>query len=84
MPQYSVSKPGGTLIIMDECGNVVEADTLTCCHCGRVWQHRKGSGIARGFCRKCMKPHCGDADCWECYPIAQRIDDYEKGKRLVI
>ena len=84
MPQFSVTKPGGTLIVMDHEGNVTEADTLTCCHCQRVWRHAKGSGRVRGFCTKCMAPHCGGPDCWECTPFLKKLDEYESGKRLTL
>jgi hypothetical protein len=55
------------------------ADTLMCCHCGKIWIVMKGSGIRRGFCTKCMGVTCGRPECDTCMPQEKRLDLIEKG-----
>jgi hypothetical protein len=71
----SVRKPHGA-VVMD--GNHV-ADTLTCCHCGKMWIPVKGSGKVRGFCTKCNDVTCGLECLGLCIPMEKRLDMYEKG-----
>lgn len=73
-------KPNGT-ILMD--GQEV-ANTMQCCHCGKHFVSVKGSGTLRGFCRCCMQITCGDSKCDSCIPFEQKIEEYEKGKRLIL
>jgi hypothetical protein len=62
-----VAKPDGVIFVN---GQEV-ASTLMCCHCGTHYIPRKGSGIRRGFCLKCMQVTCGNPLCVECKPIAR-------------
>jgi hypothetical protein len=57
-----------------------EYDLLQCCHCERWWKVVPGSGRTRGWCGKCMKPHCGGPKCWECTPNERR---WEQGDQLM-
>lgn len=41
------------------------ASTLMCCHCGKHWIPRKGSGIRRGLCMFSMQVLCGDQACFD-------------------
>jgi hypothetical protein len=69
----SVRRPAGA-IILD--GQEV-ANTLQCVHCGAHWVPRRGSGITRGFCKRCMGPICGPR-CQECVPFEKWLDKVEK------
>ncbi len=71
----SVRKPHGG-IMLD--GQHV-ADTLRCCHCGKIWIPVKGSGKIRGFCPKCNDVTCGPECTGICLPLEKRLDLYEKG-----
>ena len=50
------------------------ASTMQCCHCGAHYVSRKGSGIRRGFCLRCMQVTCGKQECIECKPFAAELD----------
>lgn len=55
-----------------------EGQTLTCAHCGRVWEVQPGSGRPRGWCWKCHAPTCGAPGCTICLPRAQQIITVEQ------
>jgi hypothetical protein len=60
---------------------LLEVATLQCCHCGKHWAPRPGSGIIRGFCTRCMGPVCGPG-CAKCVSIEQELENMEKGRPL--
>lgn len=80
MPEHSVIRPHGIVVVTDPDGKTIERDTLRCCHCQHVWVVVPGSGRRRGFCTRCMGPTCGNPKCDACVPIEKRLDLYEKGK----
>ena len=55
----------------------VEHDTLQCCHCGRHFIVKHGSGIRRGFCMNCNKVTCGATACSVCVPYEKQIEMIE-------
>lgn len=57
------------------------ADTLRCCHCGRVWIPIRGSGAKRGFCTRCNDVTCGPECTGVCEPIEKKMERYEKESR---
>ena len=80
-PASSVVRPHGTIIIIDPAfAREIQRDTLTCCHCNKVWVVQHGSGKARGFCYRCNRVTCGGPGCLECVPIEKRIVFYERGQ----
>lgn len=77
LPQAkSVRNPHGAIIVDGHHA----ADTLRCCHCGKMWIPVKGSGRVRGFCPKCNDVTCGPECTGTCMPIEKRIELYEKGQ----
>ncbi len=50
------------------------ATTLMCPHCGAHFVSRKGSGIRRAFCMRCMAVTCGDLRCDPCRPFLQELE----------
>ena|SRR5579863_8235138 len=56
---------------------VQSGSTIRCCHCGGHFMVVRGSGKVRGFCRRCMKPTCGDPHCDPCAPFLARLDEAE-------
>jgi len=61
------------------------ADTLQCCHCGRHWNRKPGSGTVRGFCLKCYGVTCGDEACSiECKPFEKWLDEVEAKNRILL
>ncbi len=64
-------------IIID--GNQAHS-TQQCCHCGTHFVMKPGSGIVRGFCRRCMQVTCGRPECDACIPFERKLEMYEKGK----
>ena len=69
----SIRSPHGAILVD---GQHV-ADTLQCVHCGAHWIPRKGSGIIRGFCKKCMGPICGPS-CSRCVPQEKMLEMMER------
>jgi hypothetical protein len=59
---------------------VTHTDTISCCHCGRVWIWEPGSGRRRGFCLRCNAFHCGSVQCCECRPVEQLLENIEQGR----
>jgi hypothetical protein len=58
-------------------------DTLQCCHCGGHWIVQPGSGIERGWCRKCMAPLCGKKPCMaRCAPWEKQCEEIEAKAKL--
>jgi len=76
----SLRSPKGTFL---ENGQEV-ADTHMCCHCGRHWVFRAGSGKRRGWCFNCNSMHCGRKECSSCIPFMKKIEEIEAGKRRSI
>lgn len=81
-PQYE-RKASGYIIMDDGNGPVETAATMQCVHCGNHFISVKGSGTVRGLCLKCYGVICGPA-CSECIPFERKLDDYEKGKLVVL
>lgn len=79
MFNHTTRRPGGVIILTDAGGNVVEHDTVQCCHCGNHWVVKPGSGAVRGWCVKCQARHCGSQGCMECLTFEKRLDLFEKG-----
>ncbi len=69
--RITVSDPGSDKVILEQ-------GTLQCCHCGKHWQVKPGSGNVRGYCFKCNGPICGRG-CLECVPFEKWLDATEKG-----
>jgi hypothetical protein len=80
MPEHSVVKPHGIVVVTDVDGRTIERDTLRCVHCQKVWVVVPGSGRRRGFCTRCMGPTCGAAGCDACMNFEKKLELYEKGK----
>jgi hypothetical protein len=81
----AVLRPGGALILTcAETGKQIHADTITCCHCCMPFVPRKGSGVIRGFCTGCNARTCGMPGCDAHYPFEKKMDDFEKGKLLIL
>lgn len=77
-----VRKPHGHFEITGPYGELQEGSTLSCCHCGKHWEVRKGSGIERGFCQNCMGYVCGPS-CYDCIPVEQKLENIEAGRPLL-
>lgn len=56
-----IRKPHGMVFVN---GKEV-ASTLQCCHCGKHWIPKRGSGIRRGLCGFSMQPLCGAQACFD-------------------
>lgn len=65
-----------------EGGVVVQSDTISCCHCGCVYQWKPGSGKRRGFCLRCNGFTCGTPRCDACIPVEQLLENIEAGRSL--
>lgn len=81
-PPQSVRKPHGHFQYTGPYGEIQDGDTLSCCHCGRHWEVRVGSGAERGFCTRCMGYVCGPT-CYECVPKERRLENVEAGRPLL-
>jgi len=80
MPDNSVLRPHGLVIVTDLDGNETVRDTLQCVHCQAHWVVVKGSGRRRGWCMKCGGPTCGAHACevGGCVPKEAALEAEEK------
>jgi hypothetical protein len=63
---------------------IAEGQTITCAHCGIVWQVKPGSGRERGWCLRCGGPTCGSKACTErCVPYERQMEIMERRARLL-
>lgn len=67
-----------------EGGPAVQADILSCIHCGFTWVPAPGSGRLRGFCGKCNGYVCGRHFCTMlgCVHRERIIENLERGRPL--
>ena len=75
-------KQSGEVTISDPGSDrpVLTVATLQCCHCGKHWIPRPGSGVERGYCYRCNGYVCG-RDCnRDCVPVEQYLENLEKGR----
>lgn len=79
MAEVANRRASGVVQMMGLWGELVEGQTLSCCHCQHTWILRKGSGKLRGFCQRCMGYVCGPG-CMECIPIERRLENLEAGR----
>jgi len=75
----AVRKPDGYTKTTGPYGEVVDCDTLQCCHCDGHFEVLAGSGRLRGFCRRCMGYTCGAPDCFVCLTAEQKLENTEAG-----
>lgn len=59
------------------------ASTLQCCHCGRHFVSRKGSGVVRGFCLSCGHVTCGASKCDICIPFEKQLGIIERNAMAI-
>ncbi len=77
----AVRKPDGYTKTTGPYGEIVDADTLQCSHCGCHFEVVAGSGKLRGFCTRCMGYVCGQPFCMmHCHTAEQKLNNLEKGK----
>lgn len=78
-----LNREAGLITIADPGSDkpLLEVATIMCCHCGRHWVPRPGSGTVRGFCSRCNAFFCGP-DCMECIPVEQLLENIEAGRPL--
>jgi len=77
-PQFEHKASG--FILMDD---VEVACTIRCVHGGEHFISIRGSGTKRGYCMNCSGVFCGPQHA-NCYHWEKKLDDYEKGKLLVL
>lgn len=73
----SVANLDGRRVIVS--GNMYEASTITCAHCGGV-EHipHKADPNAVGFCRHCMKAICRKCSALPCKPFERSLEEVER------
>lgn len=73
-------KESGSLLYDDPGpGRPREMATVMCCHCGRHWAPRPGSGRTRGWCQNCQGYVCSAA-CADCVPLEAYLENLEAGR----
>lgn len=84
LQRHLTRRYSGEIRIEGEDGTIIEAQTLTCCHCSRMWKHQPGSGRTRGFCSLCDGLTCGRRECGSSYhvPFERRLEISESRARL--
>ena len=61
-----------------------EGQTLTCVHCGGMWEVKPGSGRRRGWCLRCNGPTCGSQECSaHCVPWERQMEIIERRAQLL-
>lgn len=74
------NKPSGYFTAIDQFGRKIEGEKRMCAHCQHSWIYKKGSGVRRGYCRRCNGMLCGSISCMTyCIPYEHRIEAIEKG-----
>jgi hypothetical protein len=76
----AVRKPAGYTKTTGPHGEIIDCDTLQCCHCGGHWEVIVGSGRLRGFCTKHLDYTCGRPECMVCLDKEQRLENLEAGR----
>jgi hypothetical protein len=69
--------------VFDGFGSVEVIETLTCCHCGKLYR-KPDPGEPSGFCRMCFSPvclACGKID--KCDPFEEKLKRMEARARLL-
>lgn len=85
----SVSKPHGHGEYMGPYGEVVHIDTVSCCHCRRHVEVRKGTLEDGGFCARCYNGDsnsgwtCGSERCQLHVPYEVQLDNADAGRPLL-
>jgi hypothetical protein len=88
-PPQSTPNPHGHFEYTGPYGELQTGDTLSCAHCGRIWEVRVGSGKIRGFCSLCFdgthgSGHtCGRAECDVHIPKERRIENNIAGRPIL-
>jgi len=72
--EFTVTSPEGKI----ERGG----QTLTCVHCGRMWEVEPGSGQRRGWCFRCNGATCGSKECQRCLPFERQLEIMERREAL--
>jgi hypothetical protein len=79
MSEHAARCPHGVVIITPEFGCQIEADTLSCVHCGGHWIVQPGSGRQRSWCMNCAGPTCGAEHCVKhCIPTEEMLQRIER------
>lgn len=81
MGRLTILRPHGYMVSTGPDGEIVEADTLQCVHCGCHFAVEPGSGKIRGYCGSCNGPTCGPK-CQACVPVDQLLENIEQGRSL--
>lgn len=76
-------KASGVILMDDGNGWRETANTIRCVHGGEHFISIKGSGITRGWCSRCAGVFCGRQH-ERCHHWMKQIEDFEKGKLLVL
>lgn len=75
------NKPSGYFTTWDPSGRKIEGENRMCAHCQTSWHYTPGSGIRRGYCRRCNGLLCGTTRCMTyCIPYLDQIEAMEHGK----
>ena len=79
-----VPHPSGEFTVASPNGRVLrEGQTLTCVHCGGMWEVKPGSGCRRGWCLRCNGPTCGSQECSRaCLPWERQMESMERRVQL--
>jgi len=73
-------KSGTLITTLYDDDRVVVSDTVKCCHCGRQWVWKPGSGKVRGYCMSCANFTCGRLECDPCRTEEQLLENMEAGR----
>lgn len=77
-------KPDGFTKTTGPYGEVIDCDTLQCCHCGGHFEVLAGSGRLRGFCSRHAGYVCGAPACMTvCLDKEQRLENLEAGRPML-
>lgn len=72
-------KVAGHILITNEFGPPVEAQTRQCPHCQAHFVSQAGSGKQRSWCHNCAAVTCGGKACVQrCYPFEKQLEDIER------
>lgn len=78
--KFPVKISGVLITTPHDGGPEIHEPTVSCCHCGRTWVSKPGSGRKRGWCLLCGAITCGKDECMACVPYEARLENIEASK----
>lgn len=81
---FKNKREAGYIVMATEGNGIIESATRQCPHCGGHWEIKPSKAKTIHWCANCDGEVCGKPGCFTCYPFEKKMEDYEKGKLLIL